>query len=99
MRKLELLSAVVGAMALAATPISLRLPSHETPLLSVDKADAQTTPAPAATTAPTGTYGMQRRHERRSDRYERRDTRRDDRVDRRTGTSSTTTTGSAPASK
>jgi hypothetical protein len=97
MKKLGLLSVVVGAIA--ATPISLHLSSTATPFLSVDRADAQTssaTPAPSTSTAPAhGTYGMQRRHERRTGRYERRD----DRVERRTGSSSTTTTGSVPASK
>src|SRR4051794_22881703 len=79
MTKLGLLSAVVGAMVLAATPVSLRLPSNETSALSVDTAAAQTTPTPSAAPAATGTYGMQRRHERRTQRYERRDERRDDR--------------------
>jgi hypothetical protein len=103
MKTLGLLSIVVGAMVLAATPISLHLSSAASSFLSVDRADAQassTTPAPSTSTAPAhGTYGMQRRHERRTGRYERRDERRDDRVERRTGSSSTTTTGSAPASK
>ncbi len=61
MNKLTLLSAVVGATLLAATPLSLRLSSTATPSLSVDKADARV----GRPLTPVSVAGVSRRHNRR----------------------------------
>jgi len=62
MNKLGLLSAVAGAIVLAATPLSLRLSPTAAPSLSVDKADARV----GRPLTPVSGAGVARRHNRRA---------------------------------
>jgi len=62
MKKLGLLSAVAGAMVLAATPLSLRLSSTAAPSLSIDKADARV----GRPLTPVSVAGVNRRQNRRA---------------------------------
>ena len=62
MKKLGLLSAAIGAMVLAATPLSLRLSPTALPSLSVDKADARV----GRPATPGSVAGVARRQGRRA---------------------------------
>jgi hypothetical protein len=62
MKKLGLLSTVVGAMVLAATPLSLQLSSTSAPCLSVDRADARV----GRPLTPVSVAGVNRRYNRRA---------------------------------
>ena len=62
MKKLGLLSAGIGAMVLAATPLSLRLSSTAAPSLSIDKADARV----GRPLTPISVAGVNRRQNRRA---------------------------------
>ncbi len=62
MKKLGLLSAAIGALVLAATPVSLRLSSTALPSLTVDKADARV----GRPATPASVAGVARRTNRRA---------------------------------
>jgi hypothetical protein len=62
MKTLGLLSVAVGAMVLAATPLSLRLSSTAAPSLSIDKADARV----GRPLTPISVAGVNRRQNRRA---------------------------------
>jgi hypothetical protein len=62
MKKIGLLSAAIGAMVLAATPLSLRMSSNALPSLSVDQADARV----GRPLTPVSVAGVNRRQNRRA---------------------------------